>query len=237
MPIEIIISYDGTTHDDDALMLGRMLKAAGASLSLAYVRHSREYDPRREEIGVHDADRRLEQGALWLGDDAIARHVVVDPSTSSGLASLAASVGADLVLFGSDYRTPPGRVEPGGAAQGLLDGGIGGGRRRGRGAANPQEAVLRTISFASDDARRHRRRHGEGDRPAAAVEMTTGSREADLIVVDSRATAPVGTVGLDGITRGWLDSARGSVLVLPHGTTLSPEPVVGPDRPAGDAKF
>ena len=66
MPISIIISYDGTAHDDDALMLGKMLSAAGASLSLAYVRHSREYDPRREEIGVHDADRRLEQGAVWL---------------------------------------------------------------------------------------------------------------------------------------------------------------------------
>jgi hypothetical protein len=38
--------------------------------------------------------------------------------------------------------------------------------------------------------------------------------------VDSRASAPDGTVGLDGITRGWLDAARGSVLVLPKGTTL-----------------
>jgi len=95
-------------HD---LMLGRMLSAAGASLSLAYVRHSREYDPRREEIGVHDADRRLEQGALWLGDEAIKRHVVVNPSTGVGLADLAASEGATAILFGSDYRTPPGRVE------------------------------------------------------------------------------------------------------------------------------
>ena len=222
MPIEIIISYDGTTHDDDALMLGRMLKAAGASLSLAYVRHSREYDPRREEIGVHDADRRLEQGALWLGDDAIARHVVIDPSTSSGLASLAASVGADLVLFGSDYRTPPGRVEPGGAAQGLLDGGMVAVGVAAAGLRTRQEAVLQTISFASDDAGGTAAATAKAIAQAAAVEMTTGSREADLIVVDSRATAPVGTVGLDGITRGWLDSARGSVLVLPHGTTLSP---------------
>jgi hypothetical protein len=221
MPIQIIISYDGTTHDDDALMLGRMLKAAGASLSLAYVRHSREYDPRREEIGVHDADRRLEQGALWLEDDAIARHVVVDPSTSSGLAALAASVGADVVLFGSDYRTPPGRVEPGGSAQGLLDGGMVAVGVAAAGLRTREEAALRTISFASDDAGGTASATAKAIAEAASIEMTTGSREADLIVVDSRATAPVGTVGLDGITRGWLDSARGSVLVLPHGTTLS----------------
>src|SRR5256885_1175156 len=81
MATSVIVSYDGTTHDDDALALARMLVAGGARLSLAYVRHSREYDPRREEIGVFDADRRLEQGALWLQDADITRHVVIDPST------------------------------------------------------------------------------------------------------------------------------------------------------------
>src|SRR5256885_14865946 len=89
MATSIIVSYDGTTHDDDALALGRMLLAAGAKLSLAYVRHSREYDPRREEIGVFDAARRLEQGAMWLRDHDIERHVVTDPSNRAGLARLA----------------------------------------------------------------------------------------------------------------------------------------------------
>jgi len=40
MPAKIIVSYDGTAADDDALALGRLLSRAGASLSLAYVRHS-----------------------------------------------------------------------------------------------------------------------------------------------------------------------------------------------------
>src|SRR6202012_341281 len=122
MATPVIVSYDGTTNDDDALALGRMLAVDGVRLSLAYVRHSREYDPRREEIGVYDAERRLEQGAVWLGGPEIERHVVIDPSTSAGLARLADAQGARLILFGSDYRTPPGRVEPGGSAQGLLEG-------------------------------------------------------------------------------------------------------------------
>ena len=122
MATSVIVSYDGTTNDDDALALGRMLAVGGALLSLAYVRHSQEYDPRREEIGAYDADRRLEQGAIWLDEPEVERHVVVDPSTSAGLAKLAASEGARLILFGSDYRTPPGHVEPGGSAQGLLQG-------------------------------------------------------------------------------------------------------------------
>ena len=93
MPISIIVSYDGTTHDDDALMLGRMLLVtAGASLSLAYVRHSREYDPRREEIGVHDAspavsNRGRTGSASWT---LVPQHVVVNPlHECEGLAALA----------------------------------------------------------------------------------------------------------------------------------------------------
>ena len=49
----------------------------------------REFDPRREELADHDADRRLQQGATWLGDPTIPRHVVFNPSTSQGLAELA----------------------------------------------------------------------------------------------------------------------------------------------------
>jgi hypothetical protein len=151
MPLNIIVSYDGTTHDDDALMLGRMLAAGGATLSLAYVRHSREYDPRREEIAEHDATRRLEQGAIWLGDESVTRHVVVNPSTSAGLGGLAASEGADLIAFGSDYRTPPGRVEPGSSAQGLLDNGAVAIAVAAAGLRTASDARIKTVSVAGED--------------------------------------------------------------------------------------
>jgi universal stress protein family protein len=220
MPLNIIVSYDGTAHDDDALTLGRMLAASGANLSLAYVRHSREYDPRREEIAEHDAARRLEQGALWLGDESLIRHVVVDPSTSAGLGSLAASEGADLIVFGSDYRTPPGRVEPGSSAQGLLDSGSVAIAVAAAGLRTDQDAAIKTVSVA-----------GEPDGAAATTarsvvsslgaQLLEGRSDADLILVDSRLSAPAGRMGLDGSTRAQLESARGSVMVLPRGVALT----------------
>jgi Universal stress protein family len=220
MPLNIIVSYDGTTHDDDALTLGRMLAATGAQLSLAYVRHSREYDPRREEIAEHDAARRLQAGALWLGDESLARHVVVNPSTSAGLAELAASEGADLIVFGSDYRTPPGRVEPGGSAQGLLDSGSVAIAVAAAGLRTEPSSAITTVSVASDPG-------GAAATTAQSVvsalgaELLEGRHDADLILVDSRASAPEGAMGLDGATRARLESARGSVIVLPRGVPLS----------------
>jgi nucleotide-binding universal stress UspA family protein len=220
MATPVIVSYDGTANDDDALALGRMLAVGGATLSLAYVRHSREYDPRREEIGGYDAERRLEQGALWLDEPEIERHVVIDPSTSAGLATLAVSLSAKLILFGSDYRTPPGRVEPGGSAQGLLQGspvaiGVAAAGLRTRGGER-----IRTISVAGDA-------NGAAHITAAALadglgaHVLEGGGNADLILVDSQSHGPEGRIGLGGSTRAQLDSARGSVIVLPRGTALS----------------
>ncbi len=223
MPVSVIVSYDGTDNDDDGLALGQMLGAGAATLALAYVRHSREFDPRREEIAQHDAERRLQQGADWLEDAAITQHVVLDPSTGAGLARLASEQGSALIVFGSDYRTPPGGVEPGGAAQGLLEGGsvaiavaAAGLRARGRG-------KIETISVSPSE---------DDDAPAQtaaalaqALGATVSSGEdlgADLIVVGSAATATPGRVALSGATRSKLNSARGSVLVLARQTPVLP---------------
>ena len=90
--------------------LARLLARGGATLALAYVRHSREFDPRREELADHDAQRRLESGANWLGDPDIARHVVVSASTGEGLAQLARGGGrvADRVRLGLPDATGAG---------------------------------------------------------------------------------------------------------------------------------
>ena len=44
MSADLIVSYDGTANDDDALALGKLLAGTGATLALAYIRHSREFD-------------------------------------------------------------------------------------------------------------------------------------------------------------------------------------------------
>ena len=220
MAAGVIVSYDGTVNDDDALALGRMLNGA-VTLSLAYVRHVTEYDPRREEIAQHDADRRLEQGAQWLQDSGVARHVVIDPSTGAGLSRLAEQEAASLIVFGSDYRTPPGRVQPGGSAQNLLQGGSIAVAVAAAGLRTIANGSIRTISVAASEDDPAPLQTASALADALDASLTEGENlDADLIVVGSAASAQAGRIALSGATRGKLDSARGSVIVLPRETPI-----------------
>ena len=52
---KIIVSYDGTASDEDALAFGRLLSKAGASVVLAYVRHHTQVAGQGESLATHDA--------------------------------------------------------------------------------------------------------------------------------------------------------------------------------------
>jgi nucleotide-binding universal stress UspA family protein len=222
MSADLIVSYDGTPNDDDALALGKQLARTGATVALAYVRHAREFDPGREQLAQHDAERRLEQGAVWLGEPDIPRHVVVSPSTSDGLQELAKAEGASVIIFGSDYRTPPGRVEAGTSAQQMLDGGPVAVAIAAAGLRTHPDAAITSIAVplagpANDVARQ----------TAAALATKLGAtivesptEPVDLIVVGSQPDAPTGRIVLGGDVRSELDNARGSVLVLPAATPV-----------------
>jgi hypothetical protein len=219
-----IVSYDGTPNDDDALALGRMLARAGFELALAYVRHSREFDPRREELAQHDAEQRLERGAALLGEPDVARHVVIGASTGETLGELARSQSAPVVVFGSDYRTAPGHVEPGTSAQYLLDGGsvavaiaAAGLRREANGAIR---SIAVPIAGPHNDVARQTAR-ALADRLGASLVESPGG-PVDLIVVGSQPDAASGHVVIGGDVRSELGSARSSVLVLPADTPLLP---------------
>jgi hypothetical protein len=118
MATRIIVSYDDTDNDRDALALGRLLAFSGAELSLAYVVHSQG-----GALEQKDAEDLLARGAASVGAPDMPRHVVLNPMTSVGLAELAEEESADVIVFGSEYRTAPGTVKPGISAHKLLLGG------------------------------------------------------------------------------------------------------------------
>ena len=117
---KVIVSYDDTANDRDALALGRVFASAGATVSLAYVRHTKESEHAQERLEEREAQALLERGAQALGGN-VQRHVVLSASTGEGLWQLAERERADIVVFGSEYRTPVGRVSPGTSATRLLE--------------------------------------------------------------------------------------------------------------------
>jgi nucleotide-binding universal stress UspA family protein len=215
MSTDLIVSYDGTPNDDDALALGRLLARSGASIALAYVRHAREFDPRREELAQHDAERRLEAGAAWLEDPSIARHIVLSASTGEGLAQLAEAEQASIIVFGSDYRTSPGRAEPGNTAQHLLDGGPVAVAVATAGLRTVTDAKIGSIAVLDDDPAAAQTAQTLAAKLGATV-VAADFNPIDLIVVGSQRAAPVGRVALSGLTRSMLDRAHSSVLVVAH---------------------
>ena len=218
---DIVVSYDGSSTDDDGLALAKMLSRSGGSLSLAYVRHAREFDPKREELAQHDAERRLEHGTTWIGAEGVPQHIIINPSTPEGLRQLAASESAKVVVFGSDYRTSPGHAEPGATALGMLEGGpvaiavAAAGLR-----LDPNATITSIATFGSDPDPAATQTAATLAAKLGAEVTSNGSTEADLIIVGSQAGAPAGKIQLSSAARTWLSSARGSVLVLAGGTPV-----------------
>jgi nucleotide-binding universal stress UspA family protein len=218
---QVIVSYDGTRNDRDALALGRLFAHAGAEISLAYVRHAPEADPQREAAIQQDAEHLLAIGADKLNGAGVGRHVITNPSTAEGLAALAAELGADVIAFGSSYRTPPGRVELPQTAEQLLDDGIAcsialapAGLRR-----EPVEQSIGTASIYDEDDDRAAR--ATANSLAHALGAVVTADEADLLVVASRPDAPEGRLLLSGLGREHVEQASSPVLMLVRGATLS----------------
>jgi nucleotide-binding universal stress UspA family protein len=221
MTADLIISYDGTQHDDDAVALGKLLAETGSSVALAYVRHSREFDPRREQVAQHDAEERLERGAALI-EGPVGRHVEVGGATAEVLGELARRDGASIVVFGSDYRSPLGRAEPGTSAQRMLEGGTVAIAVAAAGLRAESDLAIRSIAvpFAgpvNDDARATAASLAA---KLGATVVDANSGPVDLIVVGSQLGAPKGRVVVAGEVRNELNSARSSVLVLPAETRI-----------------
>jgi nucleotide-binding universal stress UspA family protein len=221
-----IISYDDTQNDHDALALGRVLGDAGAKLTLAYVRHATQGRPDREQLAHHEAEALLERGSVWLDDPDVERRVVMSPSTSEGLSWLATQVRADVIVFGSDYRTRNGYVAIGRSAQALLENGL---TALALAPANYAAAAQREVGTIGVLA---------GSADEAAIEtafalagrlgakVTDGNRGVGLLVVGSRPEARDGRVMITSAAQNAIEEANSPVLVVGRGVPLNFETLV-----------
>ncbi len=222
MSLTALVSYDDTPSDRDALMLARILGAAGAQPILVYVRHATQSEQAREALEEHTAQELLERGARWLGSigDPQATRVIVSASTAEGLRQLAAQERAALVIFGSEHRTPPGRVAPQRSTQTLLDGGptavaiAPAGYRSDR---VPRINAIGVLHPSDDDAVLVTGRQ-LADRFDA--DLVPRAHDVDLLVVGSRDEAPHGRVMVSSRTRNEIESATAPVLVLARAVPL-----------------
>jgi nucleotide-binding universal stress UspA family protein len=221
MTPHVIVSYDGTDNDRDALMFGRLLHEVGADLTLSYVRHAVEGRPDREQLADHEATALLDRGAALLDDPYVERRIVISPSTADGLAGLAAELDADVIAFGPEYRTPRGHVAVGCSAQTLLENG-------------PAAIALAPAGLAcrTDAPKLSRIGILPGTADEAAIEtayslaerheatVTDSPRGVDLLVVGSRPEAREGRVMITASAAHAIEEATAPVLVVARGAAL-----------------
>jgi len=219
MPIEIIVSYDATEMDQDALALGQILAGEGDSLALAYVRHAKEEGDEREQLAAEEAAELLDSGAGLLGKLDVPRFIVFSASTPEGLSQLAKSEEASLIVFGSEYRTAGGHVEPQSSARTLLDGGriaiaiAPAGYRERNGSKK-----IKTIGAITpdDDPCVKTTAESLATRLGATV-ATSPLITPDLLVIGSKIGTRHGVVSMSAAGLYLMGAVRCPVLVLPRG--------------------
>jgi nucleotide-binding universal stress UspA family protein len=220
---KVIISYDGTNNEDDAVALGRLFARAGAEVALAYVRHTHEPEPDREVLAQNEAETLLQRGAELLGAPEAACHVVADRSTPEGLRALAEAEGANLIVFCSDSHTAPGHVSVGNSAQRLLDGGRIAIAIAPDGLAARDEVHVQRVAATEDptDPSAQTTAQALADALGASVAPAAAGHDSDLLVVGSRPEAGAGQVALSAASLNLVEEAASAVLIVPRGVALT----------------
>jgi nucleotide-binding universal stress UspA family protein len=221
MTTKIIVSYDGTENDRDALALGRLLGSAGATVALAYVRHAHESESGRERLADNEAKALLETGAVALGHPDVLQHVVLAGSTPEGLRGLALAEQADLIIFGSEYRTAAGHVDPQASARRLLDGGPVALAFAPAGFADQAGYSVRTIAAIGEAGDPCARETAEAlaFRLGATIPERARS-DVDLLVVGSRPGTVTGRVTISAAAEYLIELSTCPVVVVPRGVTV-----------------
>jgi len=218
---KIIVSYDGTDNDTDALALGRTLGELGGEISLAYVRHTQQPDSAREALEEKDAEELLEHGAEALGDEKTVRHVVVHASTGAGLWELAESEKADVIVFGSDYRTANGAVMPGTSAQRMLTGGPAAVAIAPAGFRNENVEIKSIGVLPEDESDDAAFETAKSIADALGARVADRAEGADLLVVGSSPASPKGHVNLSARAGYAIETANVPVVAVARGTQVN----------------
>ncbi|HYB24892.1 MAG TPA: hypothetical protein VED41_13905 [Solirubrobacteraceae bacterium] len=222
MSVKVIVSYDGTANEDDAIALGRLFGRAGAEVSLAYVRHAHEQDANRERAVEAQAHGLLEGGGQLLGDASAKLHVVTGRSTPEGLGKLAEAEHSDMIVFCSDSHTAKGHVSIGTSAERLLEGGVTAIAIAPVDAAEHIDGKPVRKIVAVGDAEGGARETAESLAAALGAEVAPVLDDStDILVIDSRADAQIGRVSLTSSASHLIETATCPVLVLARGAKLS----------------
>ena len=162
----------------------------------------------------------LQRGADWFSGLRVDTRIVVSPSTPEGLRRLAEQEEADIVVFGSDYRTAPGHVAPQHSTQAMLEGGttavaIAPAGYHGEWA--PRIHRIGVLAIPGDDATLATAR---ALADSFGATLTRDEPQVDLLVVGSRLEAPPGRVMISAHAQNEIENATCPVLVVPHGVTI-----------------
>ena len=220
MAPRIIVSYDGTQNDHDALAFGELLAHSGATLDLAYVRHAEETKTARERLAETDARTLLATAAEELGG-GVSTHVLLSGSTPEGLRTLALEIGADMIVFGSDYRTAPGHVDPQASARRLIDGGPVAIALAPAAFGNRPLPTIGTVGAVGEDGDPCVLETAEAI--AAKLNATVAPRatsDIDLMIVGSKPGTVTGRITISAAADYLIELARCPVIILPRGITV-----------------
>ena len=215
MSLTTIVSYDGTPNDDDALTLASVLGEAGADLILAYVRH--------DAAAADDARLRREAAARARGRGARRGATSRRASWSTARPARAsrssrAAEGAELIVFGSDYRTPAGRVAPQKSTQKLLRGRARGDRDRARRLPGARRSARSGCSPGSTTHAAIDTAHALANHFGATV--TDTNYGVDLLIVGSRPEAHEGQTMLSAQAENAIVGTTAPVLVVGRGVAV-----------------
>ncbi len=221
MSTKIIVSYDGTNNEDDAVALGRLLAGAGAEIVLAYVHHQPPTTNPGGGLGDGEAQQLLARGVELFGSDVETR-AVVDRSTPAGLRTLAEALGAQAIVFCSDSHTAPGHIGVGNSAERLLENGPVAIAVAPAGLAKRADARLARIATigAEDDASVEATASSLARALGGTVTDVTDA-SADLLVLGSRPEGVRGHVSVSAAVQNLIDLSTAPVLVLPRGVPIA----------------